>query len=74
MIGAFSMIVKTDCETDGAIHSTTCSYVRTRQLGENTRRRPEIIDNKRTYNSVVSGKIRQLLRRGPDKRRGPYTP
>ena len=51
-----------------------CSYVRTRQLGENTRRRPEIIDNKRTYNSVVSGKIRQLLRRGPDKRRGPYTP
>jgi len=64
--------------TDGRIlregyqHHTP--YVRTRQLGENTRRRPEIIDNKRTYNSVVSGKIRQLLRRGPDKRRGPYTP
>jgi len=64
--------------TDGRIlregyqHHTP--YVRTRQLGENTRRRPEIIDNKRTYNSVVSGKIGQLLRRGPDKRRGPYTP
>ena len=47
---------------------------RTTQIGHSTQRRPEIIDNKRTYNSVVSGKIRQLLRRGPDKRRGPYTP
>lgn len=49
-------------------------YVRTRQLGENTLRRPEIIDNKRTYKSVILDKIGQLLTRGPDKKRGPYTP
>ena len=23
LVGAFSVIVKTDCETDGALHSTT---------------------------------------------------
>ena len=27
LIGAFSVIVKTDCETDGALHSTTAGTV-----------------------------------------------
>lgn len=57
---------------EGYQHHTP--YVRTRQLGENTLRRPEIIDNKRTYKSVILDKIGQLLTRGPDKKRGPYTP
>ena len=38
LIGAFSVIVKTDCETDGALHSTTfrrlCSSVRAQKLLE----------------------------------------
>lgn len=50
------------------------SYVRTRQFGQNTVRRPEIIDNKKTYKAVVGGKIKELLTRGPDKRPRPYTP
>lgn len=49
-------------------------YVRTRQLGHNTRRRPEIIDNKSIYKAVVGGKIGELLTRGPDKTSKPYTP
>ena len=24
LVGAFSVIVKTDCETDGLVHSTSC--------------------------------------------------
>lgn len=48
--------------------------VRTRQLGQNTRRRPEIIDNKSIYKAVVGGKIGELLTQGPDKRPKPYTP
>ena len=27
LVGAFSVIVKTDCETDGALHSTNCPLV-----------------------------------------------
>jgi len=49
-------------------------YVRTTQLGQNTRRRPEIIDNKSIYKSVVGGKIGELLTQGPDKHPKPYTP
>ena len=55
-------------------HFISLRYVRTRQLGQNTRRRPEIIDNKKIYNSVVGGKIGELLTQGPDKRPKPYTP
>jgi len=50
------------------------SYVRTRQLGQNTLRRPEIIDNKNIYNAVVGQKIAELIKQGPDKRPKPYTP
>ena len=27
LLGAFSVIVKTDCETDGAVHSTSIYYL-----------------------------------------------
>lgn len=49
-------------------------YTRTVQLGQGTKRRPEIIDNFAAYKSVVGGKIRALLREGPDKYNKPYTP
>ena len=55
-------------------HYFYCSNVRTRQLGENTLRRPEIIDNKRTYKSVILDKIGELLTKGPDRSPKPYTP
>ena len=48
--------------------------MRTRQLGQNTLRRPEIIDNKNIYNAVVGQKIAELIKQGPDKRPKPYTP
>ena len=49
-------------------------YARTVQLGQGTKRRPEIIDNFDAYKSVVGGKIGDLLREGPDKYHKPYTP
>jgi len=49
-------------------------YVRTRQKGHNTKRRPEIIDNIRTYKHVVGDKIGQLITQGPDRFSKPYTP
>ena len=33
IVGAFSVIVKTDCETDGAIHSTTDNITLSITLG-----------------------------------------
>jgi len=49
-------------------------YPRTVQLGQGTKRRPEIIDNFDAYKFVVGDKIRTLAREGPDKYHKPYTP
>jgi len=57
---------------EGYEHHTP--YIRTRQLGHGTPRRPEIIDNKNIYNKVVSQKISSLRREGPDRRPTNYTP
>lgn len=57
---------------EGYQHSTP--YVRTEQLGHGTKRRPEIINNKLTYKSVLGDKVGQLVREGPDKFPTAYTP
>ena len=49
-------------------------YVRTGQLGHGTKRRPEIIDNKRTYKAVLGDKVGQLVREGPDRFPTAFTP
>ena len=38
------------------------SKTRTEQIGHNTERRPEIIDNFRTYKAIVSNKIDKLAK------------
>ena len=52
----------------------TSRYVRTGQLGHQTARRPEIIDNKATYRGVLLDKLTQLAREGPDKLPTAFTP
>lgn len=47
-------------------HSTP--YVRTHPLGRPTIRNPTIIDDKYLYDRIVKGKIRDLIRNGPDTR------
>jgi len=49
-------------------------YVRTGQLGHGTKRRPEIINNKRTYKAVLGDKVGQLVREGPDRFPTAFTP
>jgi len=62
----------TDILREGYQHYTP--YVRTGQLGHGTKRRPEIIDNKRTYKAVLGDKVGQLVREGPDKFPTAFTP
>lgn len=47
---------------------------RTTQIGHNTPRRPEIIDNFKTYKSIVTNKIDKLAREGPDRHSTAFTP
>ena len=49
-------------------------YVRTKQLGHGTKRRPEIIDSKPTYKAVLNDKVVQLVREGPDRFPSAFTP
>jgi len=62
----------TEILREGFQHYTP--YVRTGQLGHGTKRRPEIIDNKRTYKAVLGDKVRQLVREGPDRFPTAFTP
>jgi len=55
-------------------YNQAAPYVRTRQIGHNTQRRPEIINNIKTYKHVVGGKIGELITKGPDRFSKPYTP
>merc|ERR1711988_223533 len=50
------------------------SNVRTTQIGHNTSRRPEIIDNFKTFKGIVSDKIDKLAREGPDRHSTAFTP
>jgi len=50
------------------------SDTRTTQIGHNTPRRPEIIDNFKTYKSIVTNKIDKLAREGPDRHSTAFTP
>ena len=50
------------------------SNVRTTQIGHNTPRRPEIIDNFKTFKTIVFDKIEKLAREGPDKHATAFTP
>ena len=47
---------------------------RTTQIGHNTPRRPEIIDNFKTYKSIITNKIDKLAREGPDRHSTAFTP
>ena len=47
---------------------------RTTQIGHSTQRRPEIIDNFKTYKAIVSDKIDKLAREGPDRHSTAFTP
>ena len=51
-----------------------CSYTRTNQLGHGTDRRPDIIDNPRTFKSILLHKIQKLAREGPDRHPTAFTP
>jgi len=62
----------TEILREGFQHYTP--YVRTGQLGHGTKRRPEIIDNKRTYKAVLGDKVGQLVREGPDRFPTAFTP
>ena len=55
-------------------HNLLSRYVRTGQLGHQTARRPEIIDNKATYRGVLLDKLTQLAREGPDRLPTAFTP
>jgi len=50
------------------------SNARTTQIGHNTPRRPEIIDNFKTFKGIVLDKIEKLAREGPDKHSTAFTP
>ena len=52
----------------------TFSYIRTQELGHNTERRPDIIDNPRTYKSILFHKLQKLAREGPDRHPTAFTP
>ena len=52
----------------------TSSYIRTQELGHNTERRPDIIDNPRTYKSILFHKLQKLAREGPDRHPTAFTP
>ena len=47
---------------------------RTTQIGHSTQRRPEIIDNFKTYKAIVSDKIDKLAREGPDRHSTAFIP
>jgi len=47
---------------------------RTTQIGHNTPRRPEIIDNFKTFKAIVTNKIDKLAREGPDRHSTAFTP
>jgi len=49
-------------------------YIRTKELGHNTERRPDIIDNPRTYKSILFHKLQKLAREGPDRHPTAFTP
>ena len=48
--------------------------VRTTQLGHDTPRRPEIIDNFKTFKTIVVDKVGKLAKEGPDKHATAFTP
>ena len=55
---------------------TTClsRNIRTTQLGHDTPRRPEIIDNFKTFKTIVVDKIGKLANEGPDRHATAFTP
>jgi len=58
--------------SEGYQHYTPST--RTTQIGHSTQRRPEIIDNFKTYKAIVSDKIDKLAREGPDRHSTAFTP
>jgi len=72
LAGKEPFIYDTKILREGFKHSTP--YVRTGQLGHGTKRRPQIIDNKKTYKAVLGDKVGQLVREGPDKFPTAFTP
>lgn len=54
--------------------SSVYSNIRTEQIGHKTDRRPEIIDNFKTYKAIVSNKIDRLAKEGPDRYATAFTP
>lgn len=60
LAGTEPFIHDTSILKEGYQHYT--SKTRTEQIGHNTERRPEIIDNFRTYKAIVSNKIDKLAK------------
>ena len=72
LLGKEKMVTDLNILFEGYRHHG--NKVRTTQLGYGRLPRPELIDNKQLWSKFVGGKVRSLLREGPDRRPTAYTP